>query len=206
MLRAISDRIDQRLQALGLNAREASRKAGLHADAIRNIRRAVENEASGRVGVSTRTIAALAAVLGTTTDWLLEGGADTSRGETPFVAWDKVGRYVDPLQLVGEGDQHLGTQYGRWPEGCFATRTPDDAMNRVSPSGSCIIVDRHDRILLEGCCYLGLLEGRVLFRKWAAEPDRAEPFSNDPAFKVEFLSPNRRWEIIGRVRRTVLDL
>lgn len=205
MLSAIYGRICERLEATGLGAREAARLAGLNPDAIRNIRRGVEGERPGAVGISTRTLAALAPVLGVTSAWLLEGSTEVESGALPYVNWGDVGAYLDPGWAF-DGARRLSEQFGSWPAGYFATQAPDEAMNRLAPTGSYLIVDRSDRKLTEGFCYLGGLEGRVLFRRWAAEPDRAEPFSTDPTFKTEFLSAKRRWEIIGRVRRTSLDL
>jgi transcriptional regulator with XRE-family HTH domain len=205
MLSAIYGRICERLEVRGLGAREAARLAGLNPDAIRNIRRGVEDQQSGRVGVSTRTIAALAPVLGVTSAWLLEGSTEVESGTLPFVDWADVELYLDPAKAF-DAARGLSEQFGSWPAGYFATRAPDDAMNRLAPAGSYIIVDRSDRKLAEGLCYLGVLEGRALFRRWAAEPDRAEPFSTDPTFRTEFLSVKRRWEIIGRVSRVSLDL
>lgn len=68
-LSAVLKRIERRLKELGLSADAASRDAG-KPDAVRNMRRAVK---SGRKGVNTSTIAALAPVLKTTAAWLLEG-------------------------------------------------------------------------------------------------------------------------------------
>lgn len=64
MLKDVLERIDARLEAVGLSATAASRKAGLSDDAIRNIRRKVEAGIEG--GVSSRTLEALAPVLHTT--------------------------------------------------------------------------------------------------------------------------------------------
>jgi transcriptional regulator with XRE-family HTH domain len=205
MLSAIYDRICERLEATGLGAREAARLAGLNPDAIRNIRRGVDGERPGAVGVSTRTLAALAPVLGVTSAWLLEGSTEVESGTLPFVDWADVGDYLDPGWAF-DGARRLSEQFGNWPAGYFATRAPDEAINRLAPMGAYLIVDRSDRKLVEGLCYLGVLDGQPLFRKWAAEPDRAEPFSTDPTFKTIFLSGKRRWEIIGRVRRAILEL
>lgn len=74
-LKDILSRIERRLAATGLSADGASRLAG-KPDAIRNMRRAVQ---AGRGGVNTRTVEALAAVLGTTAVWLLnEEGAEST--------------------------------------------------------------------------------------------------------------------------------
>ncbi|HTN60231.1 MAG TPA: XRE family transcriptional regulator [Devosia sp.] len=77
MLKDVLFRIEERLVAVGLSAAAASTKAGLSIDAIRNIRRKVE--AGQEAGVSSKTLAALAPVLGTTVAYLVdgaEGGAD----------------------------------------------------------------------------------------------------------------------------------
>src|SRR6185437_7462231 len=68
-LQEIVNRINQRLEALGITALEAESRAGRR-DAIRNMRRAV---ARGKGGVTMRTIDALAPALSTTAEWLLTG-------------------------------------------------------------------------------------------------------------------------------------
>ena len=211
MLRDIYDRIVQRLDATGLGAREACRMAGLHSDALRNIKRSLESRGS-RAGVSSRTIAALAPVLGTTSAWLMEGSTEEAGGAPPdggatlaFVDWTDVGLFADPARPV-PNDRNLGEQCGHWPTGYLATRVADNAMNRLSPAGSYIVVDRGERTASEGLSYLANLDGVVMFRRWFAHPERAEPFSSDPTFKIEYLNPGRSWQIIGRVRRTLLDI
>jgi len=211
MLKDIYDRIVQRLDATGLSGREACRRAGLSADTIRTIKRGLDAGDGSRVGISSRTIAALAPVLGTTSAWLMEGATE-EHGEPldafptlPFIDWSEIGLYA-ALDKPVPTDRDLGEQCGRWPAGYFATRVPDNAMNRLSPAGSYIVVERGDREASEGLCYLALLDGVVIFRRWYAHPERAEPFSNDPAFKTEFLSPGRGWQIIGRVRRSIVDI
>jgi len=212
MLKDIYDRIVQRLDATGLGGREACRAAGLHPDTLRNIKRALEAGTGSRTGISSRTIAALAPVLGTTGAWLMEGSTERSAAPAQdwgatlsLVDWGSVGLYA-AADLPVPDDRNLGEPCGRWPSGYFATRVPDNAMNRISPAGSYIVVDRGDRSTAEGLCYLAVLDGVPMFRRWFAQPDRAEPFSSDPGFKIEYLTPGRSWQIIGRVRRTLLDI
>lgn len=81
MLEDVVNRIEERLRAVGISATRASKQAGLSEDAIRNMKRALEN--NERKGVSTRTISALAPVLQTTTSWLLDG--IDSEGNAPLV-------------------------------------------------------------------------------------------------------------------------
>ncbi|HZZ25893.1 MAG TPA: hypothetical protein VFE60_26535 [Roseiarcus sp.] len=68
-LQEIVNRIDQRLESLGISDFEAERRAARR-DAIRNMRRAV---ARGKGGVTMRTIDAIAPALSTTPEWLLTG-------------------------------------------------------------------------------------------------------------------------------------
>ena len=77
-LQEIVNRIDQRLESLGISALEAERRAGRR-DAIRNMRRAV---ARGKGGVTMRTIDALAPALSTTSEWLLTGQGTIEADET----------------------------------------------------------------------------------------------------------------------------
>ena len=72
MLQSVLMRVEERLEAVGLSASAASKKAGLSEDAIRNLRRAVE-KGDTRQGISTRTVQALAPVLETTAAYLLNG-------------------------------------------------------------------------------------------------------------------------------------
>jgi SOS-response transcriptional repressor LexA len=217
MLDEILERIEQRLRDLGMNATEASLKAGLDRDAIRNIRRgALKPRTEGRLGVQPRTVVALAKVLETTPDWLMTGREErpaeqpdeagsgaAGAGFLPFVEWGEAGEYTAADKPV-RTDTTLGEH--NWPSGAFVTRVVDDAMSRLAPAGSYIVVDRTERMVSSGLCYLGVLDGQVIFRRWFANPERAEPYSLDASFQTEFLKPGRRWEIIGRVRRIFLDI
>ena len=79
MLQEILQRIDRRLTALDLTDRAASIKAGLSADAIRNIRRAAKNGTHD--GITTSTLIPLAKALETTPGWLLDGQGDEEASE-----------------------------------------------------------------------------------------------------------------------------
>jgi hypothetical protein len=109
MLEDILIRIERRLQALNLNPSQASRRAGLGVDAIRNMQRAMKTP-EGRKGVSTRTIAALAPVLQTSTAWLLEGEGPENLQVVPrAVIVGRVGKQDSGLvEMAGPG-QDFGT-------------------------------------------------------------------------------------------------
>ncbi|ASY56462.1 MULTISPECIES: hypothetical protein [Sinorhizobium] len=72
MLNEILERIERRLEVVGLEPAVASVRAGLSKDAIRNIQRAVRSGKKG-AGTSTETLTQLAPVLETTAAWLIEG-------------------------------------------------------------------------------------------------------------------------------------
>ncbi len=80
MLKDVLQRIEERLDAVGLTAAAASRKAGLSVDAIRNIRRKVEAGDEG-ASVNASTLQALAPVLQTTVAYLAGGSEGAPAGD-----------------------------------------------------------------------------------------------------------------------------
>ncbi|HWJ88535.1 MAG TPA: S24 family peptidase [Pelagibacterium sp.] len=103
MLKDVLDRIESRLEALGLSATAASRHAGLSLDAIRNMRRKVQ-AGDIHAGVSSRTIDALAPVLGTTASWLLTGDEPNSENASPdLVATRPTTPLIPGRELLGTG-------------------------------------------------------------------------------------------------------
>lgn len=103
MLKDVLDRIESRLQALGLSATAASRSAGLSLDAIRNMRRKVQ-AGDIHAGVSSRTIDALAPVLGTTASWLLTGaGPSPENDPSSTIASKPTSSLIPGHELLGTG-------------------------------------------------------------------------------------------------------
>lgn len=87
MLKDILERIDARLDAVGLSESRAAKLAGLSDSAIRDMRRALKSGRRG-AGVSTRTINALAPVLETSPSWLLDAvGDEEGEGTVPLVGY-----------------------------------------------------------------------------------------------------------------------
>ena len=94
----VLSRIEARLKALGLTPNRASDLAR-KPDAIRNLRRAVQN--GERRGITTETLAALAPVLKTTAAWLLEGVGDDESSAPLRV----VGRIGAGAEILPEFEQ-----------------------------------------------------------------------------------------------------
>ncbi|MGC1303739.1 MAG: S24 family peptidase [Caulobacteraceae bacterium] len=207
MLAELAERIEARLKAVGITHREASLRAGLHEDAIRNIRRALDKSprSQGRVGVSSRTLAALAPVLQTSVTWLVTGTESPRVAAIPFVAWDDLIGLTEPGWNPAEVGR-MTEEFGAWREGCFATRVRDDAMGLVSPPGSVLIVDPRRNEVEDGGFYVGVYEGKAVFRRWYTNPERAEPMSRNPGHKAIYASSARPWIVLGLVVRSMLDL
>lgn len=78
-------------------------------------------------------------------------------------------------------------------------------MDRISPPGSTIFVDRADKRLVMNSCYVIALEGgEATYKRYRPNPDRFEPVSVNP--EHEPIYPEGQVHIIGRVRKTTLPM
>ncbi len=103
-LKDVLTRIEGRLANLRLSAHAASMAAG-KPDAVRNLRRAVQN--NDRRGITTETLAALAPVLQTTASWLLEGVGEGGRRSSSVRVIGRIGAgaeiFPEDEQVFPEG-------------------------------------------------------------------------------------------------------
>lgn len=90
----------------------------------------------------------------------------------------------------------------------FALTVEGDSMDRLSPDGSIIVVNQADQTLVAGKPYVISQRGEVTFKVWRADPPRFAPFSTNPVHEPIFVKSKTEAErmVVGRVRRTVLDL
>lgn len=91
----------------------------------------------------------------------------------------------------------------------FALKIEDDAdsMDRISPPGSILVVNKADRELRSGRCYIFSIDGETTYKMWQdGDPSYLAPFSTNPIHKPIFVKRKRDFDVIGRVKRTVLDL
>ena len=81
-------------------------------------------------------------------------------------------------------------------------------MDRVSPEGSVIVVNRSDKALVSGAYYVFWTKGEgATFKRWhGGEPPYLEPWSWDSSNRPIFVKKRTDLEVIGRVRRTTLNL
>lgn len=203
-------RINQRLEDVGLSEHAASKQAG-KPDAIRNLRRAIES--GGRAGISTATISALAEVLGATPAWLLDGTgpneASTAERLTavPLISWVSAGDLSTP-EAVEEMNSAPKVYAEDLPSGDWiALRVVGDSMDRISPPESVIFVNRGETRRVPNACYvIAGVDGESTYKRYRTDPERFEPVSTNLSLEPIYLSDTVQPRIIGRVRRTVLDM
>lgn len=120
----------------------------------------------------------------------------------PVVSWVSAGDLMQPDIAV----ERLATLYftdlppGDW----LALQVNGESMNRISPHGSTIILNRRDKMLISNKCYvIDDGEGNATFKRYRSNPDRFEPFSTDD-FPTIF--PDNTPNVIGRVHRSITEL
>jgi hypothetical protein len=181
-LRGILERIEKRLDAVGLSASAASKAAG-KPDAIRNLQRAVEKD--DRQGVSTATLNALAPVLKTTPVWLFAGAGPEEIGSRLPGAGSQEGGVPSEVTLITDkmipvpivGDVEAGA-FREAPEFDtddieYVTDYPDREYPHVRRIGFRVrgdsMNDLKPRSMLEGDKVIGLdfqdIEGQIVLRE-----------------------------------------
>ncbi|WP_127076165.1 LexA family protein [Rhodomicrobium lacus] len=209
MSNGVLDRINRRLKTVGISAAAASRAATGSPDTIRNIQRAVE---IGRPrSITAATAEKLAKPLRTNAAWLLTGAGDEETTnpvdvfEVPIISWVSAGRlfHVEPQSGLSECPKLLmaGLRAGEW----IALTIKGDSMDRVAPEGSHILVNRREKMLINGNFYVVLTsDGEATFKRYRHNPDRLEPFSTNSSHETIFI--NQPTEVIGTVRKVITDL
>jgi SOS-response transcriptional repressor LexA len=125
----------------------------------------------------------------------------------PFVEWTDVAKLAAKgARLPAASAKALsfsGLGHGEF----FATKVEGDAMERLSPAGSVIVVDRNARQLESGACYILSVDGVTTFRMYrAGDISYFAPYSTDLDIRPVLPNDGQRWSVVGRVRRSVLDL
>ena len=122
----------------------------------------------------------------------------------PLISWVSAGRLAESSQApraerllampdLGSGD-------------FFALTVKGDSMDRISPDGSIIVVNRREQQLVAGKAYVFAIKGEATYKLWRpGPPARLEPYSTNPMNEPIF-PERRKLFVVGRVRRTLLDL
>jgi len=108
------------------------------------------------------------------------------------------------IEALDEDFQHVhaaGLPPGDW----VALRVDGTSMDRISPPDSIIFVDRRDkRLVPNGCYVIDDPEDGATYKRFRPDPMRFEPVTFTEGHKTFF--PENEPRILGRVKRTVLDL
>jgi transcriptional regulator with XRE-family HTH domain len=118
-LRELIARVDQRRRQLGLSERATAVRAGLSPSQIRTMRRQLL-EGKQR-GISIRTVAHLANVLGTTSEWLITGSGRKDRVELGACAGPRGG-----LRLAGVVGAGVWVEFGSDDDAAHFVTVPPD--------------------------------------------------------------------------------
>jgi transcriptional regulator with XRE-family HTH domain len=215
--------IDMDTKKLGKRIAEA-RAAGLGrrvtqlelADHLNVTPQAVSGWERGESTPEADKITRISNFLGVPVGWLLEG---EDSGMSPPKAGDRGLSYVRLMDSVPAGKlaapmsqvalDHLPllvfADLGRGEY--IALTVEGDSMDRISPDGSIIVVNKSERTLISGKPYVFCHRGKVTFKLWRPDPPRLQPYSTNPVHEPIYVKNKAEAEglVVGRVVRSVLD-
>lgn len=121
------------------------------------------------------------------------------------LSWVPAGDWWLPEQIV-EGDDLPAIAVSGLPAGDWAALTVEgSSMDRISPPGSTIILNRRDKSLAPNACYvIADEEGRATYKRYRPDPPRFEPVTFTEGHETIF--PKGPITVIGRVRRSVIEM
>lgn len=133
----------------------------------------------------------------------------------PRLSADYEGIEVPLLAMISAGalmrddvsDEALGKlRIGDLPPGDWiALKVVGDSMDRISPPESTILVNRKDKKLVPNAAYvIADDEGNATYKRFRPNPMRFEPVSTNK--DLEPIFPDREPLVVGRVRRTILEM
>lgn len=188
-------------ESKGWKQPDLARASGVSQQLVSQIERGINR--------STKHLPALARALGVTVPEIdpsySELPPETVPVEVPIISWVSAGAMQTP-DAVEEVESAprismTGLGAGDW----IALRVQGHSMDRISPPDSIIFVDRRDTRLVSNACYVIVgPDGEATYKRYRGNPARFEPVSVDA--DLEPVYPDHDPVVIGRVRRTVLDM
>jgi len=125
----------------------------------------------------------------------------------PLVAWVNAGKLADVDTQLPTKRIRLDLVSDLGSGDFFATKVEGDSMNLLSPEGSVLIVDRNDRVLVTGRRYIFSIRGKTTYKEYVADdPPYLAPQSTNPKNRPILIKKKSDVEIVGRVKRSLLDL
>ena len=126
----------------------------------------------------------------------------------PLISWVSAGKLETPDVQAFDPDTERRAAAGLDPNGNWiALKVRGDSMDRISPPDSIIFVNLKERRLVPNACYvIQDDEGGSSYKRYRPSPSRWEAVSTNKKHKPYLVKGDRGPLIIGRVKRTVLDL
>lgn len=210
VLDQILRRVQKRLDALNMSEHAVELKSNATVGTIRNWRRG----AMPRI----ETLMSIAPALKTTPEWLAYEAGPEVLGDAirvrppksiPRISWVSAGAFAVTDTVMPTDDvPHIevsGLPNGEW----YAFDIPDafDSMDRISPPGSTIIVNRRDKRLVPNACYVITdQDGGSTYKRFRPSPVRFEPVSTNAMHEPIFPDDGNMPGIFGRVRQSILNM
>ncbi|WP_299864462.1 S24 family peptidase [uncultured Hoeflea sp.] len=169
----------------------------------------ISNE-NGHRPISKKMALIYSAAFGVPAGWLLYGHESPSEPlSVPLISWVSAGAISDTAKVDGVFDSVPYVQAeGLDPNGDWiALRVDGRSMDKISPHDSVIFVNRKERNLVPNACYvIGDGNGNASYKRYRP-PNIFEPVSTKPEdYEVITFSDDNTPDIIGRVRRTILNM
>lgn len=185
------------LKHASLGQAEAARRMREHGHSMD--RAAVNKLVIGKRGLDAAEMLSLSEITG----YPIPGHAKTV---VPLLSWVSAGKLVDSSSQI-EARNAKTIPVADLPAGdYFALRVVGDSMDRLSPEDSVIIVNRGERELVPNKAFVFAIRGEATYKLWRPKPPRLDPFSTNPANEPRFIDDGQDLHVIGRVRRTILDM
>lgn len=207
---ALAARVRNRLTELGKGSVEAAVEAGLERNFLRDL---IEGK---KRSISQTKAVAVADALGWTVAQLLDtdGHQDADMRHrrfrnVPLLDQVTAGALKSPSSQIPVHDVPLLALANLGHGEFFALKVEgdSDSMDRISPPGSIIVVNKIDRALKNGRFYVFSIDGETTYKMWQeGKPAYLAPYSTNPTHKPRFIHSKRGFDVIGRVKRTLLDL
>lgn len=187
------------------------------ADKLDTNKQNITRWSSGQRKLTVEWARRLAPLLETTPEALLLGDQQTASAaprersklvQVPLLDFVSAGKLKSPSSQIPVEDVPLLAFADLGRGDFFALTVEGDSMDRISPDGSVIVVNQAERTLISGKAYVFSDRGKAAFKVWRPEPPRFAPFSTNPVHEPVYVKTKTDAEklVVGRVKRTVLDL
>ncbi|WP_152559572.1 S24 family peptidase [Paenirhodobacter enshiensis] len=192
-----------------MSPRSLSLKALGTTDTIRNWIRS--RDAGKPIGATERSVSAVARAMNVSGEWLRTGTGNMNDVDPPhvdmvsLVSWVSAGQLSDQDSVVSPADYPTIPVADLPPSRWIALRVQGTSMNKLSPPDSVIIVDLNDKRLVNGRCYVIADESGAATYK-AYDPNSSPPFVPRSYIDTQPPALTGSIRIVGRVRKTILDL